>query len=116
METLDAVALERLDRLLLAVLREHFQASCRAQLGAAALHDIRDAAHLHRHHGILNEARIAALDAVYLHAEIDGRAHNGADGRVHAGRVAAARQKSDPLHLLILRKVAFTVILLPQVL
>ena len=42
-EAFDAVAFERLHRLLLPVLGEHFEASRRAQLGAAALHDIRNA-------------------------------------------------------------------------
>lgn len=100
---LDPVSGQRIHRLLLPLAGEHFQTARRPEHGAAPLHDIGDAAHLHGHEIVLNQPRITALDTVDLQAEIDGRPDHRADGRIHAGRVAAARQQADSFHNLILR-------------
>ena len=43
----------------------------------------------------LDQAGVAVADAEHLPALVEARAHDGADGRVHSGRVAAAGQDRD---------------------
>ena len=50
-----------------------------------------------RHEVAVDQSLPAAADADAFDAVCQRRAHNGADGRVHAGRVAAAGQNADTL-------------------
>ena len=98
-QTFDAVVVERLDRLLLPLDRVHFDAAGRTEDRAAALDDVRNAAHLHRLHFGVDQACLALLDAIDLHAEILCRTDDRTDACVHAGCVAAARQYTDSFHI-----------------
>ena len=68
--------------------------------GAAAVDDLRNAAHVHLVHFAVDQAVVAALDAHHPVAFGDAGAHDGAHGGVHAGGVAAAGQHADGLDLL----------------
>ena len=97
-QAFDAAVVERFDGLLLPLYRVHFHTAGGTQHGAAALHDVGNAAHLHRHHIVVDQARIALFDPVDLHAEILCRSDDRTDTGVHAGRVAAACQHTDSFH------------------
>src|SRR5690606_4217199 len=70
----------------------------RAEDRAAALDDVRDVPGVQLDDVVLDEALVPAVDARDAGAVVDRRADDGADGGVHAGRVAPAGEYGDVLH------------------
>jgi hypothetical protein len=97
-EAVDAAGLEVQQRLVLHLARLELGAARAAEDGARALDDAADVAQAEGDDVVGDEARVAALDAEGLDAAVDRGAGDGADGRVHAGGVTAAREDSDLLH------------------
>ena len=62
-----------------------------AQDCAAALNDVGNASQSHFHERAVDKSAVTALDAHDFHAARNAVTHRRANGRVHAGRVAAAR-------------------------
>ena len=91
-------------RLLAVFLEQEFLAAGGHQKGAAAVNDAADAAAgedfvvVHVVLVLHQQAVVAALEAHNGHIQVGGGTHHGADGRVHAGRVAAAGQNADSFH------------------
>ena len=82
-----------------------FRQAGRAQHRAAAVDDVADIARQELLDLVLHQAQVPVADAEDLHVKVQRRAHHRADGRVHAGRVAAGGQNRDLLlvcHILFL--------------
>ena len=95
---LDAALGEVAQRLGPAALLAEFRRSGAAQERAA---DLDDAAHVARTELAeltVDQALPALAHAVHRHALIERAARDGADGRIHAGRVATTRKDRDVLH------------------
>src|SRR5690606_15688015 len=69
-----------------------------AQDGAAALDDVRHAARAELREVALDQPLVAAEDACHRDAVMRRGSDDGADGRVHAGSVAAAGEHADVSH------------------
>ena len=82
--------------LFLALQRAEFVAAGSVEHGAAAVDDMRNVVILQDGKISVDQAVVAAADADALNAHIRAGADDRADGRVHAGRIAAGSQHTDP--------------------
>ena len=96
----NAVPFADFRRLALSLLGHHLHAARRVEYGAAAVYDVRDAARIHVDKLLIEQAGIAAHNALYLHAVVQGRANHRTDCRIHTGGIAAACQNTDGLNFL----------------
>ena len=95
-DTVQSKQLAGVHGLLLSLGRHEFLAARGVEDRAAAVDDVRDALFVQTHDVAVDESVPAAPDADHLDAEMKRRAHDAADRRIHAGRVAAAGQNADP--------------------
>ena len=96
----DAVESEQLagvGGLLLPLLRAEFLAAGGIEHSPAAVDDAAHAPGIERQNIAVNQSVPAAADADALDPETGGGARHGADGRVHAGGVAAGGEHADAL-------------------
>ena len=79
----------------LPVLRLELQTTGRIQNRAAAVNNFRHAANVHLIAFAVDQAIVTALNAHHAISLTDTRTHNGANCRIHAGRVTATGQNTD---------------------
>ena len=96
-EAVDVAFLDGLVRLLSSFRGEEAWAACGLDDGAAVFDDVADGGGGEWFHVVVDEAFVAAFDAVDGVSEIQRGADDGAQGCVHAGGVAAAGEDTDGL-------------------
>ena len=89
-QTVNAAGTQNLHRLFLSLLGGEFLAAGGIQDGAAPVNDVADGAFLQLVHPVLHQSLVSVKNAVDGVALMQGGAHHAADGRIHAGGVAAA--------------------------
>ena len=94
----DAVRGEVAQRLRAAALLAKLLRARAAEERAAHVDDAADVARVERADLILDQALEALPHAEHRHALVERAARDGANGGVHAGRVAAARQDRNAFH------------------
>lgn len=96
-ETFDAEFLQALVSAALSILSQKLKAPSRIQTSPATLYDITYGLDGHRFHITVEKSRIATADTYDFKSVINGCSDDCAHTRVHARRVATARQDSNLL-------------------
>lgn len=95
-ERAHAVRLQHLARASLSVGGGEHLGARRAEHGASAPRGLVDGAQLERADASVEQPRVPLLDTEHFETERGGDARGAAQGRVHSGGIASARQQREP--------------------